>query len=268
MDDNQKELDYLKDVHTPTMRDIAVETPEEPKVEEPKIEEKVEVVETPIPTAEEIAQKTADELEARQAAEEAETKEAQVKEDEDSYKKWEDELWETEKRTPTYREALDFMQKQAINSPEMIEKLVEAVRGREEEALKAKQEEETKKAEELKKTDEELGKIVDDELNDLYNAGMLTKIQDPNNPSDQGVVEKRDLFKTWLEVNNDRRAKGLPDINSATRIAQFYWKKPNAQPAGADAPVMGSRSSAVPPSTEKEYSYDDLRKPWSFFKRG
>lgn len=266
MDDNQpQELDYLKDVHTPPMRDIVTPEPAEP-VKEPEkpIETAVETpVETPTtPTPEEIAKATADEIEARQAAETPQTPQ------EDEYAKWEQALWETENRTPTYQEALDFMRVQSAKDPETIKAIREAIKAEEDAEKEIKAEEDKIKAEEVKKTDEQLGKMVDDELNELYQAGILTKIQDPKNEGDQGVVEKKSLFARWLEVNNERAAKGLPQITSAVRIAHYYWQKPNAQPAGFDAPVMGNRSSVVPPAGENDYSYNEVhRTPWNIFKR-
>lgn len=262
-----------KELHETPIRDILTDPEVKPE------EKTVEPVVTPpeeaptLPTADEIAQKTADELQARQAAEAEEAAE-ELKAQKDEYQAWEDELWDKEKRTPTYQEALKFMQKQAANDPETIKNLRAAIRAEEEAEAKVKADEDAAQAEETKKTDEQLGKIVDDEFMELYRTGVLTKIQDPTNPTDQGLLERQSLAQAWMEVNNKRRAEGKPDILSASRIVHGrdetgkpYWTKPNAQPAGYDAPVMGSKSSAIAPSSENSYTYSDLKKPWSLFGR-
>lgn len=258
-----------EDLQNQSVRDIAAgqEPPKEP--EAPATPPTEPVVETPAPTQptpEEIAKATADEIEARRVAEEAEAKPAEPTEEEkqatEKYLTWEATFKAKEGRPPTYWEAQNFV-KDAVKEDLKRELKEEAEQERQ---TQATQEEEAKKQRAAE--EERINTIVDDELQDLYNNGKMTKIQDPNNPSDQGVVERKALFQTWADVNNDRRAKGLPDIYSATRIFEFYYKKPNAQPPGANAPVQGNRGSATPPSDEESYSNADLKKPWSFFRRG
>lgn len=249
-----------EDLQKESIRDIAANT-EEPKEElkepeTPPTETPKEPEVDPAKIAEEAARKVLDEQEARQVAED-EAKKKELSPEEDAYATWEKELWEKEKRQPTYREALDFVKEQAKSDIQAEQAVKETERQKELEATKTQLEENTKK----------INAIVDDELVDLYRGKKLTPIKDINNPSDQGRLEKESLFKKWAEVNIDRRAKGLPDILSATRIAEFYWTKPTAQPAGADAPIAGNQGSATPPSTEQEYSNEDLKRPWSFFRK-
>lgn len=236
-------------------------TPEPPK--EP------ETPATPQPTVEEIAEQAArkvlDEQETKRVADEEtkkkEEESAQPTDEEKAYLDWEAKFKAQENRPPTYREALTFVKGQTK------EEIKNELKAEQDQAIKEQQtrEEEATKTREAEQT--RVNTIVDDELADLYNANKLTKIQDPNNPNDQGVLEKKALFETWMTVNNQRRAEGKTDIISATRIYEFYYKKPNAQPAGGNAPVQGNHGSSTPTSGEQEYSYADLKKPWSWFGR-
>ena len=244
-----------EDLKNQSIREIA-EGQEPPKPEEkpqePTPEPPVETA--PIPTAEEIAKRTADEIEARAKTEEP-TPEPTDKEK--IYIEWEKKFREDNTRPPTYLEAMQFVEERAVAT----------IQERQETEAKAQEEEQTRIAKEIEETNKQVNAVVDDELNDLYNANKLTKIQDPNNPSDQGVIERKALFAKWQEVNTQRAAEGKQPILSATRIYEFYYQKPNAQPAGADAPVAGGSGSGTPPSSEQNYSYTDLKKPWSFFRR-
>lgn len=252
-------------LHNESIRDIAGNTQEPtPPAPEPTPEP---VKETPA-IDEEAAKRIADEAvsqalakqEEERAHVEAEAKAAEAARtpQEDAYAQWEKALWEKEKRQPTYVEALNFVKDQAKSE----------IKSEQEQAVKAAEDERVRREQETAANNKQLDAIIDDELGDLYNAGKLTRVKDATNPSDQGVVERQALFKKWSEVNTERRSKGLPDILSATRIYEFYFQKPSAQPPGADAPVQGNRGSATPPSSQQEYSYQDLKKPWSFFKRG
>jgi len=250
-----------EDLQKESIREIAENT----EIPTPKEEVKEEVKEPEAPVepqsnVEEIATKAAEEA-AKKILEEqakAEVKEPEPTEKEKAYLDWEKKFEGDNKRQPTYLEALSFVEEQAVRAIE------------EKQQAQAKEAEETQKAEaaRIEEENKRINIVVDDELNELYNADKLTKIKDPNNPYDQGVVERKALFAKWMEVNTERRAQGLPEIVSATRIYDFYYQKPNAQPAGADAPISGNRGSATPPSAQKEYTYADLKKPWSFFGRG
>lgn len=251
-----------EEINKPEMGEIA--RSEAPVAEKPVVEEKPVVDQEAI--SKQIAEDAVKAVLEQQKAEAAVAEEAGKTEKpiDNLDEKLAQELWDLNKRDPTYTEALNFLAEKAaiINEYRQAEK----VRVQEEEAEKSRQatEEENKR----------VNTFVDDELSELYRGNKLTKIQDPNNPSDQGVVERKSLFTRWAEINNDRRSKGLPEIISATRIATGidesgvpYWKKPNAQPAGENAPVMGSRSSSTSPDAEQEYTNADLKRPWSFWKR-
>lgn len=248
-----------KDLESQSIREIA-EGQEPPKPVEPEAPQEPETpappVETPQLTAEEIAKKTADELEAR--AKEDVPAEPEPTAKEKIYLEWEKKFETDNKRPPTYLEALSFVEEQAVAT----------IQERQEQAAREQQEKDAQALKQKEETDKQVNSIVDDELNDLYNANKLTKIKDPNNPADQGVVERKALFDTWQQINTQRAAEGKPPIYSATRIYEFYYKKPNAQPAGANAPVAGSAGSATPPSEEQSYTYQDIKKPWQFFRRG
>lgn len=246
-----------EEVNKKEMSEIAREEPprEEVKVEEPKVPE-VDQEALNRQIAEDAANKVLEEQEARRLAQEEAIKAETPQED--AYTKWAKELWEKEKRDPTYTEALNFVKDQAIS---------EIQTSQQEQARKAQEAQEAQQRAQAEETTR-INSYVDDELNDLYKSNKLTPIVDKDNPSDQGVVERKSLFETWAKVNTERRAAGQPDIISATRIAEFYWKKPSAQPAGENAPVMSSRSATTPPGEQKEYTNADLKKPWSFWKRG
>ena len=250
-----------KDIQSESIREIATNT-ELPEDKLEKLEEKVvtpdEVTkpedETPLEDViKAVVKETAEELKPKE-----EPKEPEPTDKEKKYLDWEKKFNTDNNRPPSYLEALSFVEEQAQLGIE--EKQKAAAKAQEEEQAKAKTAQEEQ--------DKRLNAIVDDELNDLYNANKLTKITDPNNPSDQGVVERKALFAKWQEVNTQRRAEGKPEILSATRIYEFYFTKPNAQPAGADAPISGNKGSTTTPNEEQTYTYKDIKKPWSFFRQG
>lgn len=250
-----------QDLKDQSIREIAENTElpkpveEKPEVkEEPKVEQ-LNIDEVAKKTAEETAKKVLEEQEIK--AKEAEKDKVTPQNPDDEYVKWTEKFTKENGRTPNYAEAFQFMEERVAAKIE--QRQIEQ---------KQQQEEEQKKQEQAKLDENKrLNAYVDDELSDLYRAGKLTKILDPNNPSDQGVVERKALFAAWAEVNNERRAKNLPEIISPTRIYEFYYKKPTVQPAGANAPIAGNKGSAVPPSSEQSYSYQDLKKPWSLLGR-
>jgi hypothetical protein len=72
-----------------------------------------------------------------------------------------------------------------------------------------------------------------------------------------------------LETNQKRVAEGKDPITSVARIFYGgYYQKPNAQPAGEEAPISMGRGT--PSSNEGEETLDyikDVRRPWSYFKK-
>lgn len=255
-----------KELHDQSIREIAQE--------EPKKEEKVEVEkkqeEKPI-DIEEVAKKSADEA-ARKVLEEQ--REQEERELEQKQKEEESKIDPKDKAKAEYEQMRADFEKENGRNPtwdelaiKIEERTIAKLEERQKERLRIEEEKNKKDLAEREEETKRINTFVDDELNDLYNAGELTRIKDPNNPSDQGVIERRELMKTWMEVNNERRAKGLPEIISATRIHRFYYKRPSAQPPGADAPVSGSRNSSVTSDGDQSYSYQDLKKPWYSFGR-
>lgn len=243
------------------LKEIAAEQPLEPVVETPASEPIVE----PDPSLEDvgsdIAKKTALEVleqqeQKRQAELDAQEANKEPDPKEKAYLDWEKQFTGDKGRQPSYLEALQFVEEQArANLKAEQEQVVKDEQERQQQA-QAAQEAEAK----------EINRIVDDEIAELYEKGKLTSIKDPNNPSDQGAVERQALFAKWAEVNADRRTKGLPEIISATRIYENYYTKPNAQPPGENAPIAGNSGSATA-ATEEEYSYADIKRPWSMFKK-
>ena len=262
-EDIQKES--FRDIATNTEEPKPVETPQAPVI--PPEEPEVPLEEVASKIAEDAAKKVLeDQRKQFEANEEEIKKQNQIKEDaakpqEDRRPIWVQEGREPKDYTEIYKQAQkdsEYRMKDILTQQENDRKLAEQTKQTELAQEQARQDENKKN----------LDVVINDELEDLYKANMLTRVKDEGNPSDQGRIERQALFAKWAEVNQERRAKGLPDIVSATRIFNFYFTKPTAQPAGADAPVMGNKGSATPPSSEKDYSYDDIKKPWSWFKRG
>lgn len=228
---------------------------------------KEEPVKEPEINAEEIAKKAAEEALAQQEAKRLAEEAAKPKEvppvptEADKLEKFRADFVTNKGREPTWVELAVYIKEdnKAETKAELIAEQQAAYREyqQEQQALK-----EAKEAE-----DKQVNAFVDDGLQELYANNKLTKIVDPNNPLDPGVIEKKSLFAKWAEVNMERKAKGLPEIFDVTRVANYHWTKPNTQPAGADAPVQGSRSSATAGDDGSQYTNADLKKPWGWFKR-
>lgn len=264
-----------EDIKKDSVRDIASNT-EEPK-ETPKGEEKP--AETPtVPEEPEVpledvlkknAEETANAILAKQKADQDAAEAARIAEEkanktpEQEYREIAADFEKKEGRAPTWEELAVKMEERALNKFQALQAEAKADA---DEQQRVQQEAQQKQVKETEDNEKLLNTVIDDELGDLYNAGKLTRIQDANNPSDPGLVERQALFTKWAQVNTERRAKGLPDITSATRIYEFYYQKPQGQ-SGANAPISGNRTSATPPGAEQEYSYADIKKPWSWWKR-
>lgn len=246
-----------EDLRKESMKDIASNT------EIPKEEVKPVVEETPKIDPEELAKRTADETAKRILADQEEQRtkdqivETQLKTEEEKHQEYADEFAKEHGRNPTWTEVAQEMKRQA--KEEVLQTL-------DERQLKQKEQEET-----TRKTEEEDTKrgwyLINNEMNDLYNNNMLTRIKDPKNPSDQGLLERNALLTQMAEENQRRRTANQPIITSVTQFHQFYFKRPNAQPPGANAPILGNQRSSTTPSEEQNYSYKDLKKPWSFLGR-
>ncbi len=253
-----------EDLKKESLRDIAANT--ELPIDKPSTD-KVEEEEV---TIDEVAQKAADQaakavLEAQDAKDKADADAKAVAEEaakipkteEEKYQEYADEFTKEHGRTPTWTEVATKMEENAIAKLD--------ARQAAKQAEQADLAEKAKQAQELEYKQFET--VLNEELADAYEHGKLTRIKDPNNPSDQGLVEKNELIRQWTEVNKQRKLEGKNQIISATQILNYYYKKPNAQPAGADAPISTNRGSTKPPSEEQEYTYADLKRPWSWIAR-
>lgn len=174
--------------------------------------------------------------------------------------------WKKEGRNPVdYDEITEW----AVKKIEILsERRQEAERKakEEQEALTAQQQEELKKYQE--EQNKAFNQVIDDELDELYTNNKLPRIKDKDDPKDIGVIARRALFQTMLDVNEKRRAEGKQPIMSVSRIFHTYYKQPSLQPAGADAPISMGQGSAEATDPD-EYSYTDLKKDqrkWGFFR--
>lgn len=270
-----------EDLQKESLKDIVsnTEEPKAPEVETPPVEEPVK------PTiSDEDRQAIADEAitkakaeweeEQRKKQEDAEFEEKKkqvetnISEEDRLFNEWAADYEKTNGKPASVSEAKQWLREKVEQETQLKQDEQKRIQDEETRQKSESEAEEQRRVQsEIDERDKQLNAIVDDELNDLYNAGKLTKIQDPSNPSDQGVVERRTLFQKWQEVNADRRSKNLPEITSATRIYEFYYQKPNAMPAGENAPIQGNRGSSVTPEGQQDYSYSDIKKSWNFFKR-
>ena len=218
-------------------------TPEEPKKDEKPPEEVIETEKL----AEDISKKVAEQLK---------PKEEEVPKD--KYNEFFSKIKVEKGRDPNWIELSQFLEEQAVLRVEERQKQVIA--------------EETKLKEEQNKATEAFTKRfndqIDEELDELYKSGNLAPIKDKNNPNDQGVLERKALFQAMLDTNAKRTTEGKDTILSVARIFYGgYYTKPNAQPAGAEAPVSMGKGTPVSEGEEQEIDYlKDIKKPWSFFR--
>lgn len=254
-----------KELHDTPLKDVIAEAhkpaPEEPSVptvfEEPKkVDEKPKedgVEFDPVAFKKETAQEITTQLvEALQGKNAKETKE-----NIDEYEQYAKDTWEKAGRPPTYTEALKFV---AENTKKAL---------LEEQKSQAEKAEEARKAHEAANASrqDEINKFIDKELEELYADGKLPKIKDPKDPNDYGVIARKALFQTMLEVNQKNQAENKPYEYSVYKIFHRHYKAPAKQPAGADAPVSaGSNRSSQP--EDDAFSYKDIKKPWHEILRG
>ena len=250
--------DY-SEIHETPMEVISILPKEEPEtnpvVEKAKEEPKEEpVVETPpAPKAPEIdAAKLTEEVtgavketikESLKGASPTETKN-----NEDAYALFEKTIQDKEGRPPTYKEALEFVK---LN--------VKA-------ELKAEQAEEEKKAQDAQQAvkDSEKAKLdsfnafITQEINELTDSGRLPRIKNANDPKDPGNVALMALYQAMTDINQKRVAEGKPVIVSINKIFHEYYKPPETEVPGADAPVSVGRSAPSPEPEPGEYDYNDI----------
>jgi hypothetical protein len=161
--------------------------------------------------------------------------------------------WAKEKREPTWDEALKWM------GDYTAQKVQNDLKAQQEKAAadaKAAQDQRQKQDEEAVKT---FNKKVDDQLEDLYVAGKLPRIKDPDDPNDIGKKARVALFQAMFDVNQKRAQEGKEPISSVKEIYYEHYTPPTAQPAGADAPVSPGRGG-FSPTEDKEFDYSEIRK--------
>ena len=265
----EKEPEYAyKDVHEKPVEEIAKNKEVPEVIPEPTEEEKAKIAAEEKAKADEEAAKKAEEEEkavapeelaediSQRIAEKLSPKEEEVAKD--KYTEFFEKVKADKGRDPNWIELSQFLEEQAVLRVEQKQE-------------EAKKEQEKQKEEETKATEaftKRFNSQVDEELEELYKSRNLTPIKDSKNPSDQGVIERKALFQAMLDTNQKRAAEGKDAILSIARIFYGgYYTKPNAQPAGSEAPV--SMGSGTPSSGENEQELDynkDVKKPWSFFQ--
>jgi hypothetical protein len=212
-----------------------------------KAEEEEQAVE-PAELAEDISKRIAEKLSPREAT---------------VQKSKYDEFFEKTKaekgREPNWIELSEFLEEQAVLRMEAKQKEVQETQ--------AKQKEEEAKVNEA--FTKRLNSQIDEELEELYKSGGLSPIKDKNNPSDQGVLERRALFQAMLDTNAKRVAEGKDAITSVARIFHGgYYTKPSAKPAGEDAPISMGKGTPSGGEEEQEVDYKEIHnKGWNLFGR-
>lgn len=263
--------DEIKDITLPEEEE-KVEEPEKTEVEVEAEKKKEEVVETPKEEPKAIDE---DEL-TEKISKAVSDKVLKQMTGEDEKKKGDadQELvspWTKEGRNPKdYDEIADWaMTKNEILSTRKAE---ESERQRQEQETQQKQvQEEQDKTQ--KQIQEEQAKafnqVIDDELDELYTNNKLPRIKNKDDAKDPGVIARKHLFQTMLDINNQRKEEGKPAIMSVSRIFHTYYKPPTTQPAGADAPISLGQGMAEAADPE-DFSYADLQKEqkgWGWFRR-
>jgi hypothetical protein len=256
VEEPKEDIKY-EDIHDKTTEEIAAPKEEKPEVVEPK----EKVVETPKEEEVEFDPNKFKEEVSKEATDKivkALTGEGDKRKD-----SIDQELvspWKKEGRNPKdYDEIAEW----AVAKREILDK-----RGQVE---KAKQEEEAQKA--VKQNEESrvksFNKYIDQQLDDLYKSGKLMTPQDPKNEKDPGVMQRKALFQSMLEVNTKRAEQGLDPIYSIKEIYYEHYKDPTRQPAGADAPVSMGKSGSSHDESPEDYTYEEIRKKnWlDFFRR-
>lgn len=147
-------------------------------------------------------------------------------------------------RNPTWFELVKFI-KEDIR--EEMKNETEKERVEREEVVKQQKEENAKKQ-------KAFDTYVDEQLDELHNAGKINKNDEKS---------RQALFRTMLEVNEKRVKEGKAPIYSVKEIFYEHYTAPTTQPAGFDAPISAGRGNAQI-SNEEEYSYGDVHNPKSF----
>jgi hypothetical protein len=269
------------------------EVKEEPKVEEKKEEVKAEekketeVDFNPDELAEKTAQKAADMIEKKfgdkLTPQEKKVEEKTIKEQlVEAKEKFEDEY----KRTPTWDELAEIMTTKAIeNTMKSIEKREmekQTQVQKEQEEMKRKEDEtkatEAQKEEQKKVFSKRLNDSWDEELVELTRAGKLPPVANKDDKNDLGVRARTALWGKMQEVNQKRIDSWIEEfkktngkdpsqedynsnpprlVTSLGTVFALYYKAPNEQPAGEDAPVSAG-SKPVSQGAKQTFSYQEV----------
>lgn len=216
------------------------EEPEEPKEEPKEPKEEVDLSKLKEEIKGEVKQETTDKIL------EALTGEKEKKDEK------ENELispWAKEGRNPKdYEEVSDWGAEK-----------VKILQRREAEAERVKTEKETKLQKELEADRQKLfDKHIDEQLNDLIENKRLPKPINKDDPKDEGVVARKALFQTMLDVNKKRAENNKAPIYSLKEIFYEHYKAPKKEVAGADAPVFSGSGKFTPQGAEEEINYKDI----------
>ena len=224
----------------------------EKPTEEAKEEVKEEVTHETLPEETETVEFDPEQLK-REAAAEARAEilkalsgntDEQTQDNVDEYQKFQQAVWDKEKRQPTWTEAADFIKERAKAE----------IRAEQEAQRKQSEELTAKQQEEIKQQNEQTNKYVKDSMNELYETGKMPRIEDNDNPDDWGKRAEKAFFNKVIEVNQKRIADGIPP---KTIKEVFYedFKLPQRQVAGYDAPTNMGRGGYNPDDTNEEIDY-------------
>ena len=235
-----EEVDEYKELHEAPLSEVVAESHEESKSAEPDVKTEEKPVETTPETKpeekevefdpEKFKQEVVDAIVAKTQQTPAEAK--------DEYQKLQQESLEKNGRPPTWDEVANRIEENAIKR------------------LQEKQENEIKQAEEAKKQVEaaekerlgQFNKFIDEQLDDLHTAGKINKNDE---------TQRRALFQAMYDLNESRAKEGKPPVYSLKEVFYENYKAPNAQPAGADAPVLSGNMPGQ--SQDKGFSLDEIR---------
>lgn len=251
-DIHKKDMDEVvaDAVTTPDEENVVEKKAKEPK-ETPKEEKKEEEIEF---DPEKLKQEAKDEVK-QEMADILTGKKGEEKKDE--YEEWAKKVFDETGKPPNWKQAAEFIKDKAKAEIKEEEKAKEKEVADKQEADKKQEANVTK----------EWNTFIDRELEELYAENKLPRIINAEDKNDPGVVARKALFTTMYETNQKLIAEGKPIEYSVYKIFHRYHKAPNAQPAGADAPISaGSGSGASGAEPEDAVNYKEIHNtPWTTF---
>lgn len=247
----ESEIDYKKDIEGKTEEQIATEKPSvEEKVEEIPPEEETETVEfDPEELKRQAKEEARQEMAALLSGKTGEEEKAVTDEYEEFVKA------ETAKngKAPEWKEVAKFIKERAKAE---IKADFEAEAKTTADNLKV--EEDNKKLQQ-----DGVNKYVDDQFDQLYATNQFPRMKNAEDPNDLGVVYRRALAQQTMDINKKRLDGGLP-TKTLMEVYFTEFKRPDRQPAGADAPVSAGRSAATGEDAEEINYMRDIKGSRSF----